>query len=816
MRFFIKAYAMHEDELGAVSDEKNSGGLETDDIHEGVIEGTADEETIKRLADRGVVVQAVAPVPDQPAAEPGPDEPIAPPDFGAGLPGGVAGFGIERVTVGPAVGQPRVFRRAPAAPRPSGPEYWLLDLLSGLTDRVVNQIEGAGAEIIERDPSGSFVVRTTAGSDALRGLPFIGSLRRYGIEETIEGAASLLPDAEPEPGLARAARRPAGRSRAAATRRTGPRKDRFEAICHRAEDSQAVAQQIGTAGGKVLGVYGRTVRFIASRGDLEAVADIEGVASIAKKSAARLLTDHALPLIGMRRVPPQPAEFPFDGTGEIVGVADTGLDDTHEDFNGRIVGVVALGRTGNATDPDGHGTHVAGTIVGDGSASRPQGQNHGLGPLRGVAPAARLHFQSILDANGGLGGLPDNLADLFQPAYDAGVRVHNNSWGAYLQGRYDTTAMDVDQFVYDNPDFLPVIAAGNEGSCVSVVMADPGFVAIQSLGAPATSKNGLTVGASRSDRTSGGYSNMTWGQAWPEDFDDPPIADETVSGNPKALAAFSSRGPCDDERIKPDLVAPGTDIAATRSALAPMRNFWGAYPDNRSYAFMGGTSMACPIVAGCAVLVRQYYRTQAGHQEPSAALLKATLINGTDRLDAADAIARPDGDPNYHQGFGRIDMAKTLPDPAQPSFDLFFVDTWKRDAAQRFTQRGGRRRWSINIQQAGELRITLCWTDFPGRALQNQLRLILDTRRNGQPVNWIANEKVVAPRKVPAHDPRDFLPGQTNVVTRDPHNNVQVIRADVQPGIHTLALFADSLIRLPQDFALVVTFPRAGATIVED
>jgi hypothetical protein len=229
---------------------------------------------------------------------------------------------------------------------------------------------------------------------------------------------------------------------------------------------------------------------------------------------------------------------------------------------------------------------------------------------------------------------------------------------------------------------------------------------------------------------------------------------------------------------------------------------------------MGGTSMACPVVAGCAALVRQYYRQERGHAEPSAALLKATLINGTAVLTGADAAAPPTGKPNFHQGFGRVDMAQTLPDQHAPAFELFFVDTMKRDASLRFVQRRGRRRWEFAVTRACTLRIALVWTDFPARSLQNQLRIILDTRRDGQTINWTGNEEGVPLISFPAHDPRLLFAGQQNVLLRDPQNNVQVIRVDVEPGSHTLAVFADELIRLPQDFALVATYP-AGVAIVQ-
>ena len=798
MRYYVRAYPMHESEVAAIGAETAAGGIAAE-IHDGLIEGVAEEEAIARLAAQGIVVRAIAQVPD--AAAPVRTRRGSQSAPSAASPHPTAGF-------------------QPAAGK--GGEYWLATLLTGLSEKAIGDLTAAGAQIVERDPSGAIVLRVTTDPAAVSDLPFVAELRPYGIEETLEGAVSALPDAETARPRSRrgAATAPARRTTREALVAPDPAKPataRFEALCHRSEDRARVAQAIEALGGTTVGGSGRAVRFVLNRVDLPAVSALPGVASVSGAVAARLLVDHARPMIGLERGGPPPVALPFDGSGEVVGVADTGLDSLHRDFAPpkRVV-AVALGRPGDTSDPSGHGTHVAGTIVGSGRASLPPGAAAAArGPLRGVAPAANLFFQSVLDVNGGLGGLPESLGDLFQPAYDAGVRVHNNSWGAYIQARYDGMALDVDAFVADHPDFLPVIAAGNEGSCRNALQAARGFVDYSSLGAPATAKNGLTVGASRSDRTSGGLSQLRWNQAWPDDFFDDPIGSATVSGDGQGLAAFSSRGPCDDKRIKPDVVAPGTDIAATRSRDAPLANFWGAYPGNRQYAFMGGTSMACPIVAGCAVLTRQYFRTSGKHDRPSAALLKAALINGATPLNGSDAIAAPAGAPNYHQGFGRIDLARTLPDPAAPRFALFFVDTWNRNASRRIVNRRARLRWTIDIAAAGELRIALVWTDPPARGLQNQLRIILDTIRDGAPRNWVGNDRAAAPLKFAAHDPRALLPGQTNVITRDPQNNVQVIRAEVVPGRHTLALFADSLIQLPQDFALVATCP-VGSSMRED
>lgn len=470
--------------------------------------------------------------------------------------------------------------------------------------------------------------------------------------------------------------------------------------------------------------------------------------------------------------------IPYQGEGQLVGVADTGLDVSHPDLRDRIHKVVALGRRGDPSDPNGHGTHVSGSIVGNGSASR--------GQIKGLAPKAKLFFQSVMDAEGYLGGLPLDLRDLFQEAYDEGVRIHNNSWGAMAESEYLFNSLEVDEFVHAHKDMLIIISGGNEGTAMQPKNSKPGFVDWLSLGSPATAKNALTVGASRSSRESGGFSSITYGDAWPDVYPEDPMWGQKVSGDVECLAGFSSRGPCGNEsRIKPDVVAPGTDIASTKSSIAPVSNFWGPYPKNRMYAFMGGTSMSAPIVAGFAVLIREYFEKEFSYH-PSAALLKATIINSTRMLCGDDSLADHAFIPNFHQGFGCVDMKNAIPNQLQKKLKLAFVDSWKRPELQ-FNSTGERFLFSVEVREGVPLRLCLCWTDPPGRGLQNNLNLF--AMHKAQQHKWTGNQEL--PRTITAFD-------------RD--NNVEIIRIEnVQAGEYLIAVQAANIIFSPQDFALVVT-----------
>ena len=193
--------------------------------------------------------------------------------------------------------------------------------------------------------------------------------------------------------------------------------------------------------------------------------------------------------------------------------------------------------------------------------------------VRCAAPKARLVFQSVLDANDGLGGLPDDLSDLFTKPYTTDkARIHTNSWGSTGNfGVYEQQAHEVDQFVHEHRDMLICFAAGNEGIDRNANGAiDPGSVT-----PPGRAKNCLTVGACENNRPN---KTLTYGQGWPADFPANPIKTDRVANNPDGLVAFSSRGPIRDGRIKPDVVAPGTFILSTRSR-ATLSKGWGLSSD---------------------------------------------------------------------------------------------------------------------------------------------------------------------------------------------------------------------------------------------
>jgi serine protease AprX len=492
------------------------------------------------------------------------------------------------------------------------------------------------------------------------------------------------------------------------------------------------------------------------------------------------LTSTSLNPVGMR-----------DGTGEVLGVADTGVDTTHPCLRGQVSEPVILRAGLSATDdPSGHGTHVCAILAGRCTDMGGRGAD-----FWGIAPGAKLVVQSLADEHNNFTGVPVSLSELFQQAYDQGVRIHNNSWGVAEEGKYTIDSFEIDEFVYQHPDFLIVTAAGNYGTqYVPTNQRDAGrgWRQYSTLSSLAAAKNALTIGASCSSRADGPFSGQLWSQysadpmaAAPYPY--PPADQDPICGDADVLAYFSSCGPTDDNRIKPDVVAPGTAILSAKSHRAHP-----AYAAGDLYSYDSGTSMAAPIATGLAAIIRQYYIKECGQLAPSAALLKATLINGSKWMGSHASSQDPLlGPPNFYQGFGRIHYPTTLPTPEVPWLNLAFVDIDRNSPYALYKDSQVHATWRRLVQVLGSepLSITLTWTDRPAHGLQQNLNLIL-IDPNG--IKLLGNTNI-SRAGVP---PRQF----------DSVNNVERICLDAPvPGTYIVQVIAYTTPFEKQGFSLVAT-----------
>lgn len=479
----------------------------------------------------------------------------------------------------------------------------------------------------------------------------------------------------------------------------------------------------------VTGCEGK-VRLTVQEQYLDALAAIDDVAFIQEVRPNRLFNNVARGILNAENVDVNGTTL--DGHGQIIGVGDTGVDSNHPAFAAsgaasRIQKLIALGRRGKTNDPDGHGTHVCGSVLGSSTLSNGDS-------IKGSAPAARLVMQSLLDAQGGLGGIPDDLENLFGPSYAEGARVHNNSWGSSTPGLpYDQSCQEIDEFVAQNPDMVIVFAAGNDGADRD----SNGSIDLRQIGSQAAAKNCLTVGASENFRPdlTVAYGVSGSGRRDPR-YSVAPIFGDQYSDDPNGMAAFSSRGPTREKRIKPDVVAPGTCILSARSSLVSDSEFYGKSPDPK-YMFESGTSMAAPLASGCAALIRQFLvanppqqQQQAlpgggaqqpiqepGSYSPSAALVKAVLINGAVELVGQYNPTEAGASPNPNSGWGRISIADSVSANDGTNAGYGEHQGLDEDDVFEFTI-------SIDGDNAGKtLKVTLVWTDPAGAMLQSDLDL---------------------------------------------------------------------------------------------
>jgi len=457
------------------------------------------------------------------------------------------------------------------------------------------------------------------------------------------------------------------------------------------------------------------------------------------------------------------ATFTLDGSGEMLAIADTGLDRDHPDISGRVAAVYTqFGLDSSPIDSNtGHGTHVTVTAIGDGS---------GDSGSKGIAPAADVTMYALEHDPTGVFGRQGSIYDLLLDAKQKTARIAINAWGLNGNfGEYTSDSRSVDQFVLDEPKVLPIFSVGDRGANGA-----------SQISPPSTAKNVLSVGVS----TTG--------------------TDSTAS--PGSVDSISSQGPTLDGRIKPDVVAPGIELCSGRAEEAKSPSGFscgaGTHADGDPlYMSLSGTSQATAVAGGIASLTREYLREQVGLTSPSASLVKAAMINGATDLGTPDI-------PNPLEGWGEINLERTiLPTDGSTILTTYFDD-------EKSLRSGFGLLYELSLDPSHGIDITLAWTDEAGSAnsAQNQPKLInnldlvlVDPSGN----EWLGN---------------DFQQGfSVQGGSPDVINNVERIK--IAPGTYSNS--GDWLVKVmhrggsDQDYSIVITAdatiqPKADLTVFNE
>jgi subtilisin-like proprotein convertase family protein len=441
----------------------------------------------------------------------------------------------------------------------------------------------------------------------------------------------------------------------------------------------------------------------------------------------------------------------FTASNFVVNVTDSGIDNATSTPNhfalyaggligttsriayNRLEGAANLGSTLQGCD--GHGTlnaHIIGGFVPSGAPYNafPHADGQGFRWGLGVAPFVRLGSTVIFDPRSYT--FPD-FKSIESRAYQDNARISSNSWGSPMNGAYNIDAQAYDALVRDaQPSGAPVAVAGNQEQVI-IFSAGNGAVS-GSIGSPGSAKNVITVGAAESANAIGGADGCNVG--------------DDQANNANDIANFSSRGPTQDGRRKPDLVAPGSHITGGLFQSANPGVFGTAadcyanatfgisvcggpggvkyFPNAQQfYTASSGSSHAAPAVAGAAALVRQRF-INAGLTPPSPAMTKAVLMTTARYLTGGNVS---DSLWSLNQGMGEVNLSSF--------FGMFGQQPVLRDqtGADTFTASGQTRSFTGTVTDPGQpLRVTLAWTDAPGSLVGSAFvnNLDLEVTINGQ------------------------------------------------------------------------------------
>jgi subtilisin-like proprotein convertase family protein len=573
------------------------------------------------------------------------------------------------------------------------------------------------------------------------------------------------------------------------------------------------------------GPFGTLVTVDVPRDSLVAVAGLPSVHRVEPAQGVAMANDLTAYSLGSTTRPDNEDSFDgLDGKDVLVNVNDTGVDATQPDLLNRVFTLPTEPQF--LTDPQGHGTHVAGIIAGNGSQSDtinqfPEGPPSGSvtnANFKGKAPNASIYVLPVDLLFGPTSGdtfLQETAArapERFNSPED--VLISNNSWG-YVgldEFEYSSHSASYDAAVRDalpgrsgDQPILYVFSAGNSGQGGNNgVGGIPGTVA-----SPGNSKNVITVGALESFRSLTNavvydtnaepvqIGALVIKPGW-QTNEGPFFTNEIflpMTDTDWQVAFYSSRGNVGIGtegpvgRFKPDVVAGGSFVASTRAAqwspepLPPIDDpffpFAALFDEVNQqvlpqYRYELGTSMSAPAISGMLAQLQQYFE-QRINQFPSAAAYKALLINSA-RPTSPGYVPSQDSLINY-AGWGKPNLQRALGRGFRASVGGQEVDVIGLDASPGVAT-GEALDLTLRVVSSNAveipLRLALVWTDPPGDPLVgpklvNDLDLVVSNTVTGE--IFLGNDFDTETGFSRAHSTNDIA--TNGITTADRINNVE-------------------------------------------
>ncbi|WP_415713672.1 S8 family serine peptidase [Maridesulfovibrio sp.] len=567
-------------------------------------------------------------------------------------------------------------------------EYYIVQFSGPVQEQWKSELTRIAVDILDYVPDFAFICRTqNKNISTILSFPFVSSITPFSPEFIISSAAMELAA-------------------------SGSGDKAFVITTFKNEDAERICSDIEKIGGKINSLSSaENTAFIETVIDgtsIDQLAEIKGIKWIGLPIKISPNNDTSSKITGARRAG---ADLGYYGEGQTVAVLDAGLcsgdiNNLHSDFsdgNGgsRVAALVAAVFNSANTLADGsssHGTHVAGTVLGNGIASgaKPSENNFPDDCYAGIAPKATLVFQASGGYHSGC-SMADYLATYAQ-AYNLGACISTTSLSFDAQ-----TARILDDYLAGKKDFFTISAAGNSGKDSN----RNGIIDLGSMNRDSEGKNILTVGASESYRPD---ENIKW----PDFYNpgamgwilSPPIIADYRANCTVGAAAFSSRGPALDGRNKPDILAPASSVVSTARDQAA-----------KPYVNLAGTSMAAPQAAGAAALVREYLQKEKGMNTPSAALIKAILINSAKNMGegqyGSGEYREIPSIPNSVCGWGLLNVREALSPKAPFAINYY-------DMTSETVTTGYSKSFTFDVQDSSRpLKAHLVWTDPAGSEISN-------------------------------------------------------------------------------------------------